>query len=126
MSKLRELVENRHDIPVWYIIPKEWDNYIEFVLDIVDQSGYLPSEYRQDEFDFFEAVAVYVIDYNDDVEFIYFLKYMLRRANFRLSVMRENYEDLSEMGQDIYDVLKKYGKKIYEKFMSEQFDVVRT
>ena len=78
---------------------------IKEVIDIADLDFQMEDNPTILAFDVCEAIHVYIIDYNEDCDYIHDLRHLLGKVGFRPSPLLRSYDNLDEDAKSFYNAL---------------------
>lgn len=96
---------------------------VTHILDMADLSYESQNSPDEIAFDFCEAAHVFILDYNDNTEFINNLKSILSTNQFKPKSNLNDKDDLEYYGDIIYDALLRHGKQ-HTKEIEEQDNTI--
>lgn len=101
------------------IFPKIYEDFYNIIIEDSDLDYAKKEDPDGLQFDFAEALQVYIWDYNEDSIAIRFLQSWLTIKEFRMGLGKRGYEDLEEYGKMIYDTLEKEFETVFWNLLSK-------
>jgi hypothetical protein len=114
-----DILNSFSDFDLVKIFPKIYEDFYNIIIEDSDLDYVKKEDPDGLQFDFAEALQVYIWDYNEDSIDIRFLQSWLTLKEFRMGAGKRGYEDLEEYGKMIYDTLEKEFETVFWNLLSK-------